>query len=145
MKIEFIKQPGGVLIPASDIEAATMIQFQNGEQYSVDIKKTRNQKFHRKVFKFFRFCFDHWRSELEFTNERKQFEVFRNNLTVVAGYYEEFYNIKGEVRVEAKSLSYESMDDLEFSECYSALINAAMRTIFENAGEDIEIQLYSFF
>lgn len=145
MKLEFYKQAGGILHPASDAIAERLTKFKTGEMYMVEIKRSRNPVFHRKVFAFFNFCFEYWRCDREFLDELKQFEVFRSHLTVVAGYFDELYNLKGEVRIEAKSLAYDSMDDDEFQAFYSALINAAMRTIFQGAGEDIETQLYSFF
>lgn len=134
MKIEFTKQVGGVLVPASEREAERMIRFQNGGQYTVEIKTARNPKFHRKMFNFLNFCWDHWSAEnsgLEFADEATQFDTFRRNLTVLAGFREVSYTIDGRIRVEAKSLSYSSMDGEEFSRCYNAMINAAMQHIFK--------------
>jgi len=145
MKTTFIKQPGGVLIPADDMEAAKMERFKTGDYLEIDIKVHRNPRFHNKVFAFFRFCFAHWRGVVEFKDEVSQFEVFRNHLTVLAGYYNEFVNINGEIRIEAKSLSYSSMKQDEFEQCYSALINAAMKHIFRTTDEQTFNQLQSFF
>ena len=145
MKINFIKQYGGVLVPADDLEAEQMGRFKTGEMYESEIKLTRNPAFHRKVFQFFSFCFDHWAGDREFLNEKAQKDVFRKNLTVMAGYYVELVNIKGEVRIEAKSLSFGSMTQDEFEQCYSALINAAMKHIFPGADESTYNQLVSFF
>ena len=113
--------------------------------FVANVKKSRNPSFHRKVFAFFKFCFDHWASDREFMDERGQFEVFRNHLTVLAGYYDVYYSIKGDSRVEAKSLSYANMSEEEFQGCYVALINAAVRTIFPSCGKEVEQKLYSFF
>lgn len=108
-------------------------------------KKQRNPAFHNKVFSFLRFCFDHWASDREFMNEAAQFDVFRNHLTVIAGYYDSCYTIDGSVRIEAKSLAYDKMDADEFKQVYTALINAAVRKIFNNCDYDIEQKLMSFF
>lgn len=109
------------------------------------LKSARNPSFHNKVFKFLRFCFEHWSSDKEFMNEQGQFDVFRKHLTVLAGYYDSFYSIKGDVRIEAKSLAYHNMNEEEFKQCYTALINAAVRNIFVNCDENIEEKLMSFF
>lgn len=145
MKIEVVKQPGGVLIPASDMELEKLNKFKTGEQYQVEIKLTRNPKFHRKVFAFFNFCYEHWKGDNEFQSDSKQFDVFRNNLTVLAGFYESFYSIKGEARIEAKSLAFSSMSEEEFRECYNALINAAMKHIFKTMDNKTYNRLLSFF
>lgn len=140
-----IKHPGGTLTPASDIEAEKMAAFKTGDLYNVEIKRHRNPQFHRKVFEFMNFCFHHWKSDREFMNESAQFDVFRKNLIVLAGYYEEFYTISGTVRIEAKSISYANMSQSEFEELYSALINAAMRTIFKDCDKYTENKLMEFF
>lgn len=145
MKIQIIKQPGGLLSPASDMELEKLNKFKTGEQYTVEIKLTRNPSFHRKVFAFFNFCFEFWKGENDFVSESRQFDVFRQNLTVLAGFYVKYYNIHGGVRVEAKSLSFSSMSQEEFEECYNALIQAALRHIFVDADVNTENKLMSFF
>lgn len=145
MKIEMHKLPGGILAPACDMELEKLSTFKNHVQYTVEIKKTRNPLFHKKVFSFLHYCFEHWSSEREFLSESKQFDVFRAHLTVLAGFYDEFVSIHGEVRIEAKSISYSSMSQNEFEELYNALIQAAMRNIFHTSDEETYNNLQSFF
>lgn len=145
MKIEVFKMAGGVFVPVDDVETEKVTRFKTGEQYQVEIKQTRNPSFHRKVFSFFKFCFDHWSSDKEFLSESKQFDVFRNHLTVLAGFYDEFYGIDGRVRIEAKSLSYGAMSQAEFEECYKALIGAAMKHVFNGSDQEIYDKLHRFF
>lgn len=145
MKINFIKQAGGALLPASDLEADKMLKFKTSELYEVDIKLTRNPTFHKKVFAFFNFCFAHWKGENEFQSEQKQFNVFREHLTVLAGYYDSYYSISGSVRIEAKSLAYSNMNQEEFELCYIALTNSAMKHIFQNSDQETYDKLIGFF
>ena len=145
MKIDMIKQAGGILVPASDIESESMKRFKTGEQYQIEIKLSKNAQFHRKTFSFFNFCFEHWRSDKEFMDEKGQFDVFRKNLTVMAGFYKEFFNLMGEVRIEADSISFSNMDNETFEQHYNALINAAMKHIFVGCGREIEDQLRGYF
>ena len=145
MKISVIKHWGGMLSPASEEAAASLERFKSNEQYEVDIKLTRNPQFHAKVFAFFSFCFEHWVSDKEYMSDKGQRDCFRRNLTVIAGYYDTYHTIKGETRIEAKSLSYASMTPEDFEECYKALIAAAIRTIFQGCGSEVEQRLISFF
>ena len=145
MKITMLKFHGGQLSPANEMAAEALEKFKNGEQYEIDIKLTRNPKFHAKVFAFFKFCFEHWVSDKEFMAEKGQFDCFRQNLTVLAGYYDTFHTISGDTRIVAKSLAYASMSPEDFEACYKALIAAAMRTIFKDCGPDVENRLISFF
>jgi len=145
MKIEMIKEAGGVFRPVNDMEYEKTVKFKTGEQYSVEIKLARNPAFHRKVFAFFNFCFEYWKGDNEFQSESKQFDIFRQHLTCLAGFYDQYSNIHGEVRIEAKSLAFSSMNQEEFEECYNALIRAALKHVFPGADVGIENQLMNFF
>jgi len=122
-----------------------MSRFKTGELYTVEIKLSRNPAFHRKVFQFFNFCFQYWSGPMAIVDESEQFDVFRKNLTVLAGYYMELVTIKGDVRIEAKSISYSGMDQEEFEKFYNSLITAALKHIFGDADEDMYNKLMSFF
>lgn len=149
MKVEMVKMQGGTFCPVDENQAEVLKKFRNGEQYEVEIKLTRNPQFHRKVFSFFKFCFEHWaadKTDWKYFDERKQFDTFRKHLTVLAGFKDVSYTIDGLVRVEAKSLSYGNMEQDEFEQCYNALINAALKHIFGNTtDQNIINQLYAFF
>ncbi|WP_427834799.1 DUF1367 family protein [Actinobacillus pleuropneumoniae] len=149
MKAQMIKTAGGALVPLDDEQAEALKKFRNGEQYEIEIKLSRNPQFHRKVFAFFKFCFDHWaadKTDWRYFDERTQFDVFRKNLTVLAGFKDVSYTIDGRMRVEAKSLAYGNMEQDEFERCYNSLINAAMKHIFKGCNDQqILDRLYAFF
>ena len=133
MEIQMVKQPGGVLVPAFDTDVERLEKFKTGEVYPVEVRLARNPDFHKKVFKFFQFCFEHWaadKTDERFKPTAAQFDTFRKNLTVLAGYKEVTFTIDGRLRVDAKSLAFNNMDQAEFEECYSALINAAIAHVF---------------
>lgn len=145
MKINFMKLAGGTLVPASDDEAVKAEKFKTGEIHEAEIKLYRNPQFHSKMFVFFEFCFQHWKGDREFMDDNGQKEVFRKNLVVLAGFYKEYYNIKGEVRIEAESLSYANMTQERFEQVYNAVIQAAMKHVFKDCSELTERRLMSFF
>lgn len=149
VEIQMVKQPGGLLLPAFDTEAERLERFKTGFIYPVEIKQSRNPGFHGKAFSFLQFCFDHWaadKTDARFKTSSAQFDTFRKNLTVLAGYRETTFTIDGRLRVEPKSLSFASMDQTEFQECYSAMINAALANVFNNTKDQRVIdQLVGFF
>lgn len=145
MLLQFIKRPGGLLEPADDITAEKLTKFKTGEQYEAEIKRHRNPAFHRKTFAFLNFCFEHWSGGNEYQDKEAQFDRFRRDLTILAGYRNEVFKIDGSLRVEAQSLSYANMTQDEFEQFSVAMQNAAMRTIFKNADEQTIQRLYSFF
>ena len=135
VEIQMMKQPGGLLLPAFDTEAERLERFKTGFIYPVEIKQSRNPGFHGKVFSFLQFCFEHWsadKTDARFKTSAAQFDTFRKNLTVLAGYKDVTFTIDGRLRVEARSLAFNNMEQPEFEECYSALINAAIAHVFGN-------------
>ena len=133
VEIQMMKQPGGLLLPAFDTEAERLEKFKTGFIYPVEIKQSRNPGFHGKAFSFLQFCFEHWsadKTDARFKTSAAQFDTFRKNLTVLAGYKDVTFTIDGRLRVDAKSLAFNQMDQAEFEECYSALINAALAHVF---------------
>ncbi|WP_340608059.1 DUF1367 family protein [Xenorhabdus bharatensis] len=148
MEIQVVKSPGGIFVPAFEHDLPRLTKFKNGEMYTADIKLTRNPAFHRKMFVFFKFCFEHWSADkagLDCMDEHSQFTRFRKDLTILAGFYEQTVRLNGEIRTEAKSLSYANMEPDEFERCYSAMINAALRHIFRGCNQITENRLLSFF
>lgn len=148
-KYQMIKLSGGILTPATDEMAENLKSLKNNEQYEIEIKRQRNPAFHRKVFAFFGFCYDCWsgaHTEWEFQDPDAQFDTFRKNLTVLAGFRVVTYTLDGRFRVEAESLSYANMEQDRFEKVYKALINAAIKHVFNNTkDENIINRLYEFF
>lgn len=120
------------MVPASDMEAEKLTKFKTGELYEVDIKYSRNPKFHRKVFAFFNFCFEHWDGQTvhQHVSTQVQLDRFRQDLTILAGFYNTTIRLNGDTRIEAQSLSFAGMSQEQFEEVYKALIQAAMKHIF---------------
>ena len=150
MKIPMIKNAGGVFCPADEMYLDKLKRFENGGLYEMEFKKTNNPKLHRKLFAFFKFCFEHYsseNSEVECADEAKQFNHFRKRLNILAGFFDEFINFDtGEIHREAQSLKWDEMDDIERGECLSAVINAAIKYVFNDTkDENILNQLYAFF
>ena len=148
-KYQMIKLSGGILSPATEEDVERLKSFKNNEQYEVEIKKQRNPAFHRKVFAFFGFCFDCWsgaHTDWEFQDVDAQFDTFRKNLTVLAGFKVITYKLDGSFRCDAESLSYANMEQERFEQVYQALINAAIKHVFNNTKDDNIInRLYAFF
>jgi len=148
MKVNMLKVAGGNLMPLDDLDTEKMTRFKTGETYEIEIKLSRNPRFHGKVFAFFNFCYDHWDEQacFEYMDNEAQFEEFRNSMTIQAGYYTETWDpFTGELKLKAKSLSYASMEQDAFELLYNALIRVALRMIFQGCDKSVENKLTSFF
>lgn len=120
MKLTLIKQLNGTFKVAypSDYENAKKIPL--NEPFEIDYKKQRNIKFHRKFFALIKLVFD---NQEQFSN----IEILRKELTIEAGFYNEYPNYQGEVKKDAKSISFSSMDEIEFNEFYDRIIDAIVK------------------
>lgn len=125
MKIYLRKMPGGTLV-ADDDDAAEWLQgVKNGDVISAEVAKPRNYKFLRKYMALLRLGFDAW--EMPATTHRglpvqKQFARFRKDVAIACGFHTLTVNLKGEVRAEAKSISFASMSEENFNKLFQQTI-----------------------
>ena len=133
MEVQLVKQPGGILRPANQVDADAMAKIANGRVVNVKVVQPRNPKFHRKFFAMLNFFFELWElpEDLNYNGIKpeKNPEQFRSDILIAAGFRELSANIKGEVRFRAKSISFGSMDDTEFSEVYRLVFNACWKFV----------------
>jgi hypothetical protein len=122
----FLRKVQGVLVPDSESDVEKLAAIANGETIRADIKRPRNIKFHRRYFALLDVLFDIFEpaaTEHKGKPVMKHRERFRHDIAIATGHYELVVNIKGEVRAEAKSISFAAMDDIEFAALYSSTIN----------------------
>ena len=134
MKLDFIKLTGGALAPANDDTVESMKRFKNNEQMQVDVTMPRNIGFHRKAFALANKAFSHWSADStkdRYKTNKTQFESFREQLTILAGYFDEVYAIDGSVRLIAKSWSFGDMTQEQFEHFYSALWQAIANNVVQ--------------
>lgn len=98
----------------SDYEIAKKLTV--GKEFFFEVKKSRNIKFHRKAFALFNLVFQ---NQERYSN----MEDLRHDLIIEAGYYIERVDLNGATVKQAKSISFASMDELEFSKFYDDIIN----------------------
>ncbi len=131
------KTPTGALVPADAPSAEFIQRLKIGSSLRGEFKRQRNPKFHRKAFALFQLAFDVWDAPvLEYRGQpvAKNFDRFRRDLTILAGHYEAATNLRGEVRLEAKSLSFGSMDDNEFGKVYASILSVVWERVLKAHG-----------
>lgn len=139
MEIILAKAPGGYLVPVDQDSTEEIAKLKTGQGVRVTMKKMRNVQHHRKFFALLNLAFDAWEPAVtEFKGEpiKKNFDRFRNDITVLAGYYEATVNMRGDVRMVAKSISFGSMEQSEFDKLYSAVIDVILQRILTNYTRD---------
>lgn len=137
MKGYFKKLPNGVLAP-DNAETAEWLRMKvkTGAVVSAEFKQPRNYKFLAKTMVLFDLCYGYFKDSvqplgLEYRGVKAvpSFDRFRKDLTILAGHYDATYDIRGRVKVEAKSLSFASCTEEEAERIYSDVINAALKHV----------------
>ncbi len=110
-----------------------IIKMEPGELVSAEMVFPRNPRFHRRLFALLTIGFDAWEPGDGKTHKgmeiRKDFERFREDITILAGFYDATYNVDGGVSLSAKSISYANMDDAEFERVYSAIADVLLQQV----------------
>lgn len=141
-RLYFKKMPGG-LVPADDEAAEWLQKIKTGDAVAGDFVRPRNYKFHAKLICLYRVAYDYFADHLDGGMQYKgqkctpSFDRFRRDLTILAGHYSATYGIKGDVRLEAKSISFANCSEEEAERIYSDVIDAAIKQVFKmNVSED---------
>lgn len=93
-----------------------------GDTLLCTVRKPRNVNLHRKAFALLKMVWPH--------TEYPNMEILRQSMTIGAGFVDTVVNpMTGEVSLVPKSWSFANMDETEFNELYSRLIDVAMKLV----------------
>lgn len=127
-----MKAAGNVLVPCDEPARATIATWPAGQGIRAKVTRARNVKFHRKFFALLQLGFDTWEPaamEYEGAPAVKNFERFRKDVIVLAGYYTRTVNLKGEIRLEAESISFSNMDEDRFDQVYNRVADVLLQKV----------------
>jgi hypothetical protein len=133
MKLYLVKTDFA-LYPAHASDADELKKLASGEVMEVEIKKARNWKFHKKFFALIKVGFESQQMFDEMTS-------YRYWITMKAGHYTMHGTGKG-VMYLPKSIAFDKMDDLEFSDLFRDVQNAIIREhkiTAEQINENLEL------
>lgn len=141
-EVLFICTQGHMLAPADDEARDTARKWKIGALLRLEAKQMRNGAFFKKWWALVQLGYDYW-SETCVPMEYKgkpvlpNFDRFRKDVTIMAGFYEPTWNLKGEMRVDPESLKWSSMSEERFTQLYDATINVLLKMVFngKNARE----------
>lgn len=133
--IHLMRGPNATLIPADPQSAEYIHSVRVGSVLKSKMSQPRNARFHRKFFSLLNLGFEHWEPpEQEWRGIKavKNFEVYREQVTILAGYRDVTYNLDGSVKVKSQSISFANMDDMEFGQLYKAVFKVIWQQIIRH-------------
>ena len=133
MKLGLVRTVGGTLRGADPISEEVLDKLHTGDMLHGSLTKLRNPDHHRKGMALLNYVF---KSQEKYTN----FEDLLVEFKLKTGWYKEHLTMKGKIVYVPKSISFGSMDQIQFEEFYSKAIDVALkdfipeenRTDFEN-------------
>ena len=145
MKGHFRKLPGGMLVPDDDETAERLQKLPAGTSLLMTFKQIRNYLFLKKAMALIKLAFEFHSETLDkgVTYRgmlvKPNIDRFREDMTILAGYYTATFCITGDVKLRAQSWSYANMEEHEFERLYSALIDVVLSKVYQ--GRHSEAQL----
>lgn len=143
MKFYTIKNSSGSFTPAynSDHEKAKKLPI--GEILEHTVTRPRNPGFHRKYFAMIN-CIHHCLNENQMISY-PQVENLREAVLIMTGHYTITALPDGTNHKKAKSISFASMDDIEFERVYSDTLDTALQHFLHGlTQEDFEVEIINF-
>lgn len=126
-------------VPVDQVGLDSMLAIAPNSELKCVMTKPRNLPFLKKFFALLTVAFDGWDApnlEYKGITVEKNKEKLRKDLTIMAGFGYPVVNINGDVRMEAKSISFANMDETEFEALYSAFINVILQKVLTNYTRD---------
>ncbi|TSE03351.1 DUF1367 family protein [Aquimarina algiphila] len=120
MKLFLVKQLNNTLKVVYNSDHDKIKKLKLGEMYQCEVKRPRNIGFHRKFFALVNMVFDN--QEIYVNLDR-----LRKDLTIEAGFYDEWVDFQGVIQREAKSISFAKMKESDFQDMYSKVIDVIVQ------------------
>lgn len=127
------KMPGGLWWADDEESVNALRKIPAGKIIRVEWHHPRNYTEHKRFFAMLKVGFDAWEpngdDEYKGVPVQKNFDRFRKDVMIAAGFWEPVINIKGETRAEPTSISFSNMSEEEFGKVYNAVANVLLKRI----------------
>jgi hypothetical protein len=141
----FIKTPVSTFMPASEHDRGLLSKIKIGQPVRLKYTQVRNYQFHKKYFALLNLAFDYWEPPeggmgsawKDKIDIEKNFDRFRKDIIIRAGYYEATYRLNGDIRFEAKSIAFGNMSEDEFEELYTKTIDVIVKHVLEGYSDEM--------
>ncbi len=123
--------------PADEESRLLGRKFKRDQVYRAEVVKPRSYQHHKLCFALL---------NLTFANQERydSFENFRKAVAMAAGHCEEFHTLDGEVIKTPKSISFDTLDEVEFTQVMAAMMTVCCGILGVTAPElEAEVSKYA--
>lgn len=123
--------------PADEPSTEVWKKYKTGEVYRGDVVKPRSYHHHKLCFALL---------NLTYVNQERwdTFENFRKAVAIAAGHTEELMTVHGEIIRLPKSVSYDALDEVEFTQVFGAMMTVCSSILgLENPELEAEVSRYA--
>jgi hypothetical protein len=124
-------------VPADEPSLEIARKFKVGEVYRSDVVKPRSYKHHCLIFSLLSLTYE---NQERYTN----FEVFRKAVAFAAGHVVEYPSIDGEIIREADSLSYDRLDEVDFTKVSAAMMTVCAHILGDMGVHELEAEVSKY-
>lgn len=132
----YFKKINNVLVPSDIIQEELLERLKNNSEYKAVLSQPRNLPFHKKGFTMAHVGFDLWQppEDRQFHGKPilKNFDVFRDEMTTLAGFYDPVWSINGTMKFNPHSWAFAAADQEKFERMYSGCIDVLFRDVLSN-------------
>jgi hypothetical protein len=133
----YLKKTLTGFVPADEETRALGRKYKLGEVYKAEVVKPRNLKHHRLAFALLNLTYQ---NQDRYTN----FNVFRKAVAIAAGHVDELITLDGEVLLQPRSISFDALDEVEFTPVMAAMMTVCCGILGMNAPElEAEVSKYA--
>ena len=128
-----LKKTSHGLVPDDPNTGEWYEKLKIGENVHGPLRKHRLTWKHRKYFALLNVGFSNWapgKIDSKYGVPEKNFDRFRKDTAILAGFYEVVIRLDGTTRIEAKSISFKAMDQEEFERLYERTIDVFLKHIY---------------
>lgn len=118
----YLKRTLSGFVPADEPSAELARKYKTGEIYRADIVKPRSYQHHKLAFALLNLVYGN-------QDRYDNFDHFRKAVAIAAGHVEELITLDGEVLLQPKSIAYDTLDEVEFSKVFGAMMTVCAKMI----------------
>ncbi len=123
--------------PTDEASLEIARKYKLGEIYRADIVKPRSYRHH---------CLCMALLSLTFQNQERytNFEHFRKAVARKAGHVREYVDLDGVIQEEADSLSYDRLDEIEFTQVFGAMMSVCCEILQGIGADELEAEVSKY-